>query len=82
MKSIQMLWRVVLMACGKEYDLKFCIYPESSIDRNVNARTKGLDKEKEEKYEWDSYVFVHPLMSAGLVIFPWKTFMSEAFAKF
>lgn len=46
-----MLWRVVLMACGKEYDLKFCIYPESSVDRNVNARTKGLDKEKGEKYE-------------------------------
>lgn len=35
------------MACGKEYDLKFCIYPESSVDRNVNARNKGLDKEKE-----------------------------------
>lgn len=68
MKSIQILWRVFLMAWGKEYDLKFCIYPESNGNRNVNARTKGLDKEEEEKYEWDSYVFMCPLMSAELVI--------------
>lgn len=39
------------MACGKEYDLKFYIYPESRVDRNVNGRTKGLYKEEEEKYE-------------------------------
>lgn len=50
-KCIQMLWGVVLLACGKGYDLKFCIYPESRVGRNVNVRTKGLDKGEEGKYE-------------------------------
>lgn len=59
----------------KKYDLKFCIYPESRFDRNVNVRAKVLGKEEKEKYEWDSYVFICPFMSAELVISPCKTYV-------
>lgn len=71
-----------LNSMWKEQDLKFCIYPDSRFDRNGNVRTKGLSKEEEEQYEWDSYVFVCPLMSAELVISPCKTLVSAAFAEF
>lgn len=57
----------------KEYEFKFCIYPESTFDRNVNVRTKDLSDK--EKYEWHSYVFVCPFMSAELVISPCKTYV-------
>lgn len=62
--------------------MKFCINPDSRFDRNGDVRTKSLSKEEKEQYEWDSYVFVCPLMSTELVISPCKTLVSAAFAEF